>query len=165
MLIWPIFPIWADPHSPLLLTAALKVTESVAYTAALAERGPGRVPAFRLWVNPFTAISEARGGICFHSQELMFQFSSKHWGCWHRKSFFLPSLLFPLPSLLSSSLLSLHSLPRSLFLFLLITISCIYGITGLFPPPPLLPGLPLPPLQFWTQDIFISPFSLGNSLI
>lgn len=118
MLIWPIFPIWADPHSLLLLTAALKVTESVAYTAALAERGPGRVPAFRLWVNPFTAISEARGGICFHSQELMFQFSSKHWGCWHRKSFFLPSLLFPLPSLLSSSLLSLHLPPSLSFSFL-----------------------------------------------
>lgn len=63
MLIWPILPIWADPHSLLLLTAALKVTESIAYTAALAESGPGWAPAFRLFVNPLTAILEAWWGL------------------------------------------------------------------------------------------------------
>lgn len=42
MLIWPILPIWADPHSLLFLTAALKVTEAGAYIAALAKTGQAK---------------------------------------------------------------------------------------------------------------------------
>lgn len=137
MLIWPLLPLWADPYSLLLLTAALKGT--VAYTAALAE-SPRQSSSFRLFVNPLAAILEDWWGTGFYRQSFS---SNSAWtseisgteSLLFSSSFLphLPSLLTSLPFLLPSFFPSLPcSLPPDLFIFVAMTISYTYGITGWF---------------------------------